>query len=491
MAQKFIHYDKKNGVAYASVYTPQKVNGKKTNNPEYLGRVINKEKGIYQSRARGVFFYNIEDGYADGNFLLPGVEEKLILDFGDIHALYEILKKTGYLKVFKAILPVESDSLLSLIGYKVLGSTANCYAFDWWEGSYARILFPNANIKSQRLSEFLSKLGDEGVQRHFFKQYLTHLKIGNSPRGILIDSTGLPNDIHFPLAALNTHGGETNREARLILVIDRSINMPLYFRYNAGNIVDVTTLKATIDELAMQGVNTEFAIVDAGYYSEKNVKSLYGDDIAFLTRLIPNRKLYKNLVAEHIDDLLQAKYMLIHNGRLLYIKQVSIDLFGYAGYAYIAVDYERRNSEISEYVKKAIEEGETHEEIDAKMRTKGVFILISSENAATNEILPLYYTRQAVEQIFDINKNNIDLLPLRTHSEETFRGHLMLAFMSSVAYLLVSKYLKESIFNPIGAFTILRNLKCKVYDQKILVKEPTKKMKDIAEILDFKLPSLI
>ena len=82
--------------------------------------------------------------------------------------------------------------------------------------------------------------------------------------------------------SINTHDGETNRETRLILVVDRSINMPLYFRYNAGNIVDVTTLKATIDEFTMNGVNTDFAIVDAGYYSEKNIKALYGDHIAFL-----------------------------------------------------------------------------------------------------------------------------------------------------------------------------------------------------------------
>ena len=149
MAKKFVHYDTKNGIDYASVYNPKKINGIKLNDPEYLGRVINKEKGIYQSRARGVFYYSIEDGYTDGNFLLPGAEEKLILDFGDSYVLYEVLKKTGYYDIFNTILPDDSDSLLSLIGHKVLGSVANCYASDWWEGSYTRILFPKARIQSQ------------------------------------------------------------------------------------------------------------------------------------------------------------------------------------------------------------------------------------------------------------------------------------------------------------------------------------------------------
>lgn len=56
----------------------------------------------------------------------------------------------------------------------------------------------------------------------------------------------------------------------------------------------------------------------------------------------------------------------------------------------------------------------------------GVFILLSSEDMGAEEILPLYYTRQQIEQVFDIGKNNADLLPLRLQNEDAFRGHLML-----------------------------------------------------------------
>ena len=65
MAKKFIHYDVKNGIKYASVYTPRKVKGKKLNDPEYLGRVIDQARGIYQSRKKGLFTYNLESGYGE------------------------------------------------------------------------------------------------------------------------------------------------------------------------------------------------------------------------------------------------------------------------------------------------------------------------------------------------------------------------------------------------------------------------------------------
>jgi transposase len=400
-----------------------------------------------------------------------------------------MLENLHYSDIFSDILPMSADTLMSMVGYRVLADTANCYAFDWWEGSYARILFPKANLRSQRISDFLRDLGNEQVQRHFFKKYLSATYDGKDKRSILIDSTGLPNDIQFPLTAINTHGGETNNETRLILVVDRANNMPLFFRYNPGNIVDVTTLKATIEELAEFGVRTELAIVDAGYYSDGNIKALYDGHISFLTRLTLNRKLYKQLLDSHLDDLLQAKYLLRYRGRLLYVKKVNVDLFGHDGYAYLAIDLSRRNEEVMKYVSTALEENTEPAEIDSQMRKKGVFILISSESLSTLEILPLYYTRQSVEQIFDVNKNNVDLIPLRTHSEETLRGHLMLAFLAAISYLSINNSLKGSDYNFVGAFAALRNLKCKVFSDRILVKEANKKANEITKLLKIEIPS--
>jgi transposase len=305
----------------------------------------------------------------------------------------------------------------------------------------------------------------------------------------------MPNDIHFPLTAINTHNGVTNNETRLLMVIDRKSQMPLFFRYNAGNIVDVTTLRSTIVELAAIGVNTDFAILDAGYYSESNIRSLYGehntDDAAipFLTRLGSNLSLYKQLVKDHGDDLAKSKYMLMQRDRLISVKRVEVSLWGHIGYAYVSIDHARREDEILKYAKATLGTSDvSYDEMDATIKSKGFFILISSEKIETDEIMPLYYTRQAVEQVFDISKNNADLLPLRVHSEETFRGHLMMSFITTIVYLSVNQLLKGTLFNIDGAFFVLRNQKCKVFDDCILPKETTKKMNDIYKKLKLNSP---
>jgi transposase len=199
--------------------------------------------------------------------------------------------------------------------------------------------------------------------------------------------------------------------------------------------------------------------------------------------------MYKQLVSEHIDDLAGAEYMLMQRDRLLSIKRVGIDLFNHPAYAYIAIDHARREEEIYKYAKSALGSKDiSPEEMDAAMKAKGLFILISSEKIETKDVMPLYYTRQAVEQVFDVSKNNAELLPLRVHSEETFRGHLMLSFIATVAYLSINQLLKDSPFNAEGAFLILGNQKCKVFDDRILPKESTRKMNDIYKKLGIKVP---
>jgi transposase len=299
----------------------------------------------------------------------------------------------------------------------------------------------------------------------------------------------MPNDIHFPLTAINNHNGVISNETRLILAVDRLTKLPLLYRYNAGNIVDVSTLKSTIMELSAYGVDVDFSILDAGYYSEINVQALYAENITFVTRLAPNRKLYKDMVAGYAEGLESMGNAVFYRERLLYIKCVPINLCGHNAYAYVAMDHQRRSSELYNFMKGAMEDKHmTHEEIDRKASSKGMFIIISSENMEVSEIMPLYYTRQAIEQVFDFYKNNADLLPLRTHGEDTFRGHLMLSFMSTVAYMLINRLLEGSNYCADGAFRALHNLKCKVFDDYILVKEATKKINEIAKYLHIEVP---
>jgi hypothetical protein len=494
MLNGFIRYDNRSGKFYASHYIAKRVDGKKVNEAVYLGLVIDKEKGIFKNRERGTYSFSLQNGYGEtiqapkhygSNF-----HEKEILIFGNAWLLDEILKKTGLKSVLTDSLPDDSDTFLSLLAYKILDhGFASKYANEWWEDSYAKIIYPKADLRSQRISEFLTRLGNERNWRNIYKSYLAFISNKKHGHPILIDSTGLPNDIKFDLTAINNHNGVISNELRLILVLDKITGLPIYFRYVPGNIVDVSTLKTTLNELSSYGLDVEHAIVDAGYYSDGNIEELVNMDIPFVIRMGAHRKIYKKIIAEHLEGLEHSNNLQSYRNRFLYIKKVKTEFYGKYLFAYLIIDIDRKNDEFRKYAASTVDDKSiSREEMQNKIKSLGVFVILSAEDVDENQILPIYFARQSIEQVFDIAKNNVDILPVRIHNEDTLRGHLMLSFLATSAFIFANQILEGTKVCAIGAFHVMKSLKIKVYEKNLIIQEPTKKMNDIIKHLKLSLP---
>jgi hypothetical protein len=493
----FIWTYKRNGTTYAEVRTSERKESgiHPTSVPVYLGKVIDMDKGLFQTQKLGVYKYSLDSGIDISDLphtMMSSVvkEEKEILDFGASYLLAKFSKNHGLLDLYRNTLPKYGDTLLAMVFFYVETVAPNIMASIWLNGSVSHLLFPAAQLKSQRISEFLVTMGDESVYNDFFSRYLTGLLPENKKTGVLIDSTGLPNAIRFPLTAISNHNGEINEEVRLIYVVDTKSGMPLFFRYNPGNIVDITTLKATLAELAKNGVSVQHAILDAGYCSEENIEALYDAKIGFLTRLPVNRLLFQNAISKYREEVLTDFCRNMHNDRVVGIKRICSSIYGHEGYIYLCVDYNKRNDELKIFTKNALANKLPRNEWKVHTDKMGYFALISTMKLEPEEVLPLYYTRQNIEQIFDVAKNNLKILPLQVHSESTFRGHMLLTFMSIILYIKLNRYFSShKKFTAQYAINLMRNLKCKVYNDSLQVKELTKEMKEICKLAEISIPA--
>ena len=185
-----------------------------------------------------------------------------------------------------------------------------------------------------------------------------------------------------------------------------------------------------------------------------------------------------------------------YGNRLLYMKKEPVMLYGHPGFAYIGVDMDSRNQQMKRSAFTAMDDKLSPEDADKLMSKLGVFIIISSEDIAIEEILPLYYTRQQIEQVFDTGKNNADILPLRVQNEDTFRGHLMLTFLATVLLQklqrdILTRSKKKDRINPEGSLFGLRNQKCKVYEDEIVPQESVKIINDVYKLFKIKCPYAI
>jgi len=113
----FIRYiTKNNGYEYAflldGVRNGSIVNQKYLGN---LGKVIDKEVGIFHSRERGTFRYTMIDGFCDlpdaySKGLGEAKAERLILDFGDSFFLSQYFERQSYKDAFYHVLPEQTDT---------------------------------------------------------------------------------------------------------------------------------------------------------------------------------------------------------------------------------------------------------------------------------------------------------------------------------------------------------------------------------------------
>ncbi len=114
-------------------------------------------------------------------------------------------------------------------------------------------------------------------------------------------------------------------------------------------------------------------------------------------------------------------------------------------------------------------------------------ILVSSFDIEKKEVVPLYYMRQMIEKLIGFSKDDLNLIPLRVHEEETLRGYLLLMFISLTVFALLKNDL-GSEYTVEEALLTMRNLKCKVYDSEIIIQELAKQQKEILEKLDIIVP---
>ena len=434
----------------------------------YLGVVVDKSKKIFEKRLS-----------------LPK-QEKLILDFGDSYFIKEFFEKVKFSKLIEDVFGDKKDFFISLINYRLCYPSAMRFSKTWFEGNYAKICYPNADLTSQRISDFLKFLGDENLQRKFFKQYIP--SYAESNEGIIIDATSLPNQIHMPITQWGLSGEEIDKQIRFLLVVDKKNSMPLFFRYFSGNIVDVSTLKNTIKELQKFEIKENYVYMDAGFFSEDNILELYEQKINFLTRLPSLRTIYKELITSEVKNIERYENAVQYGKRALFIKQKKINLFGKSAFAYIVLDPERKGREMKNFLLQNIKNTENSvEELEYDMMKRGIMILVSSFNLKNEDVVPAYYVRQTAEKLFGFSKDDLNLLPLRIHTEEALRGFLFMQFVTLIAFVHIKNRLGKD-HNVEEILLKLRNLKCKVYDDEVIICEPNKQQKDILEKLDILMP---
>lgn len=289
----------------------------------------------------------------------------------------------------------------------------------------------------------------------------------------------------------------TDKEVRLTYGAKTGTRMPIYFQYDPGNVLDKNSLMGILAQLKALRVSTSEVLEDAGYCTLANLSGCIEAGLDIVGRIPSNYCLHKDAVAMVEDCLDQPQNAVRYGNRILHVCKVETTHEGHPVYLYVALDKQEQASQARRLQKSVEGMAMDPRELSKKIRSLGRFVMLSTRDLPISEVVPYYYKRQEIEQMLDVCKNYAKILPLRVHSEETLRGHLMVTFIATALLSVLQTKLdgksiesesakpvagrkasraepKRPGFRCIDMLNTLNNRKCIVFPAKVIPCFPTR-----------------
>jgi transposase len=454
-----------------------------------------------------------------------------VKEYGPLYFLKEIEKKLGIKRILENHFHGLATVLLYLAYFK-LCEAKPLYLFEsWLESAYHE---EEVELSSQSISRLLKVLNDCEEQIFaFVKEWISKVQPKNE--FIIFDITSFSTysqSIDFSEWGYN-RDKESLAQINLGVVFGEPTGLPLYYSVYPGSIQDVKTIRNIVEELDELSLKNTLFILDKGFFSSYNLSSMH--DMQYIIPFITRNKQSKELIKKHCQSINSVENIIKLQDKIYYSIHEKIKLEDNPYSAYLYLD-ERKRVEEKELFIKSLMEIEEHvksfsfnseekieqfflgskkeyrkyfdivksdrkyiilrinEKIERKIKTFGMFILLShSSNLTAKQVLELYRRRDSVEKFFDTMKNEINQKRLHIHSQEALEGLLFIDFISLIFYSYMIKVFKEKELNknysiPEVMFELRKIRKVFFGEKKSVITEVSKTQREIFSAFNISAP---
>lgn len=483
---------------------------------ENLGKVIwisqNHRTGIFLSPSRGLIEYSADqDQFSEVDRSDSRITNKQIFPdppvhtiFGDVFLITSCLNNSILLKALNKTFFNKKDlqRLLIHLIHTVAKDGSHISCEDFAARSFLRYLFPDIppySIKAD--SRYFNLLGEDEIKVNFFKNYIEEMRESypDFGKGCYVDSTPLPNSIvDNPFNALSCHGvGGSTMMTRLVMVLDDTTDLPIWYDIIPGNILDLNTIINVIEDVKITlNIEINSFVLDAGYASKEMFKAYHiGTEKKFIVCCPARRGYQTQTVYREVKSMVpRGKYEFIRDKHLYFGFRKEVELFGEPVYYYIYVD---KNNALQHHREMMMKDPERFKNMSDKDKDwesvrYGYFILISNYDLTCEEILDRYFNRVDIELSFRTSKEYLQLLPLNKWTDKAVRGKILNDIISTITYCAMREKISpsgESIPSVLGKSS---SLMCLTDQNEIThIETPTKKVKEFAKLLGIEIPGTL
>ena len=362
---------------------------------------------------------------------------------------------------------------------------------EWLEDRRLPTAVADIDFSSAGLSRVSELLGRSQSCRHrFFQKWIIAC---GTPEAIILDTTSMSTySDNLDVAEWGHNRDEEHLpQVNFSLAIDAVSHLPQAYRANFGSIPDVATLQATSEFLREYGLERITYSTDKGFWSNANAAAMIRSHLKFVMGVPQTTNQAKALVKKHRRKLDAPKRSLLYGGHVVrhsHDKWTVTKAEGASAVidavlfmepervADLAAELERKTLEIEHLAAKFAFDDPFQAKTWLKENAKGLApyfsvsgmvgkVRIARKNNAiarrcngagvsiyatnrprltADEVLAIVRSRDAVEKVFDIIKNEDGQRRLRTGNGDRVEGRLFLAFVAAILRVLLENRMREA-----------------------------------------------
>jgi hypothetical protein len=314
---------------------------------------------------------------------------------------------------------------------RVLAYQVHDYSSEYWS--------QDIRLSDKYLTSLLRFIGE---RRELVLSFMRDLVPQGNENFVLMDSTHVMSaSEHLGITAKGYNGaGDFGKQVRLMYLFQAKLSRPVYYRLVNGNITDISSMSLCIKEL---GISRVVCIADKGFYSEKNVKLLEGQNLCYLIPLKRNNPLidYRPVSS---NDFKKTHTYFIWQGRVIWYYEYEKNGRPFVTY----LDERLRVEEEQDYLQRTQThpDGYSEESYYERLHRFGTLtIAYRTESPQTAQYLyEAYKQRNEIEVMFDSYKTFMRADVMYMQNRHVLEGWLFANFLAMLAYYKLYDRLRDA-----------------------------------------------
>lgn len=235
--------------------------------------------------------------------------------FGHYYFLDEISKEIGLIKTLKSAFPSKYKKILSLAYYEI-SERKPLYLYEHW--CDITEINENSNLSSQRISDLLPTITDES-KINFFKKWCSY-RLDKEYLAFDITSISSYSKLIEYVNLGYNRDKENLPQINLAMLFGQTSQLPIFYNFYEGSIKDVSTLPNMVKFAEELGINKMKYVMDKGFYSEANIKSMLNKNIKFTIAVPFSSNISKRIVDDVRNEINSPNNSICINDDILFAK---------------------------------------------------------------------------------------------------------------------------------------------------------------------------